>query len=233
MAKLTIPSNYLLNLKIEGGDGNSSIQRASTGNQNGCLEEVSADTTLVDNSFYSVVEKEKGFGDRIKPYQTDDGYGFYVNVDPTSAVDFLTTNCGNTNWWNLRFTIVENDAPPPPPVCIPSKGTTSCEAVGGECVADCENNEQFVCVPELCSYDKNWDKERFLRGKEDENIVELEVASTGDVNGRNLKGTKSPKASKAPKTSKAPKAAKADCSCRVPNFTGYVLSEAPSSAPSM
>lgn len=203
------------------------------------MEEISLpfldfDPILFANSFYTVVEK--GTAGTIKPYQSNAGYGFWVNVDPAVNVNYAPSGCGNTNEWNLRFTIVENDAPPVPVVedkCIPSKGTSSCEAVGGECVADCENNEQFVCLPELCSYNKYWDKERLLRGKEEENVVEMEVASTGDVNGRNLKGTKSPKASKAPKGTKAPKAAKPNCSCRVPNFTGYVLSEAPSSAPSL
>ncbi|GFH47793.1 predicted protein [Chaetoceros tenuissimus] len=33
-----------------------------------------------------------------------------------------------------------------------------CEELDGRCKIDCEDDENFVCVPGLCSYDRNWDK---------------------------------------------------------------------------
>lgn len=86
-----------------------------------------------------------------------------------------------------------------------------CAELDGRCKLDCEDDEDFVCVPGLCSYDRNWDmttkspKMRELK-EEEVDVVDIEIAADGSVE-RKLKATKAPKTSKAPKSS---------CACKVP-----------------
>ncbi|GFH44567.1 predicted protein [Chaetoceros tenuissimus] len=87
-----------------------------------------------------------------------------------------------------------------------------CVKLDGRCKVDCEDDEDFVCVPGLCSYDRNWDKPtkfpkmRELKEKEVD-IVDIEISADGNTE-RKLK---------APKTPKAPKSS---CACRVPRVRG-------------
>ncbi|GFH55044.1 zinc metalloprotease [Chaetoceros tenuissimus] len=80
-----------------------------------------------------------------------------------------------------------------------------CAELDGRCKLDCEDDEDFVCVPGLCSYDRNWDKPtkspKMRELKEEEvDVVDIEIAADGSVE-RKLKATKAPKSS---------------CACRVP-----------------
>ncbi|GFH47782.1 hypothetical protein CTEN210_04257 [Chaetoceros tenuissimus] len=90
-----------------------------------------------------------------------------------------------------------------------------CVELDGRCKTDCEDDEDFVCVPGLCSYDKKWDKPtkspkmRQLMNRDVE-MVDMEITATGNTE-RKLKSMKAPKASKAPKSS---------CACRVPRRNG-------------
>lgn len=84
----------------------------------------------------------------------------------------------------------------------------TCTKLGGRCKIDCEDDENYDCVPDLCSYNKKWDKpNKKLKLRElmtnEEEIVEMEISAIGNTD-RKLK------------TPKAPKAPKATCACRVP-----------------
>ncbi|GFH47394.1 predicted protein [Chaetoceros tenuissimus] len=104
-----------------------------------------------------------------------------------------------------------------------------CADLNGRCKVDCEDDEDFVCVPGLCSYDRYWDKPtkspkmRALMMEEEAEVVDIEITSDGNT-ARKMKATnalsekgKGSKASKAPKTTKAPKSS---CACRVPRKRG-------------
>ncbi|GFH50304.1 predicted protein [Chaetoceros tenuissimus] len=102
-----------------------------------------------------------------------------------------------------------------------------CAELDGRCKTDCEDDENFVCVPGLCSYDRNWDKPtkspKMRQLKEDDvEVVDFEITADGGVE-RKLKATKAPSEKEA-KTTKAPpkgtKAPKSSCACRVPRKHG-------------
>ena len=100
-----------------------------------------------------------------------------------------------------------------------------CAELNGRCKVDCEDDENFVCVPGLCSYDRNWDKPtkspKMRQLKEDEEVVDFDITAEGGVE-RKLKAIKAP-SEKGTKTTKAPKATKApksSCACRVPRARG-------------
>ena len=93
-----------------------------------------------------------------------------------------------------------------------------CAELDGICKVNCEDDEDFICVPGLCSYDRNWDlptKSPKMRvGMEDEEeidegVVEMEITAEGTFRRHlgELKRTKAPKATKTPKSI---------CECRVP-----------------
>lgn len=104
-----------------------------------------------------------------------------------------------------------------------------CAELDGRCKVDCEDDEDFVCVPGLCSYDRNWDKPtkspkatkspemRELK-EEEVDVVDIEITADGHTE-RKLKATKAPseKTTKFPKATKAPKSS---CACRVPRRNG-------------
>ncbi|GFH61650.1 zinc metalloprotease [Chaetoceros tenuissimus] len=98
-----------------------------------------------------------------------------------------------------------------------------CAELDGRCKVNCEDDENFVCVSGLCSYDRNWDKPtkspkmRELEQLEVE-VVDIEIAADGSTE-RKLKATKDP-SEKATKAAKATKAPKSSCACRVPRARG-------------
>ncbi|GFH56403.1 hypothetical protein CTEN210_12879 [Chaetoceros tenuissimus] len=107
-----------------------------------------------------------------------------------------------------------------------------CAELDGRCKVDCEDDENFVCVPGLCSYDRYWDKptkspkttkspEMRKLKKEEVDVVDIEVTADGHTE-RKLKATKAPseKETKTTKPPKATKAPKSSCACRVPRRNG-------------
>ncbi|GFH44615.1 hypothetical protein CTEN210_01089 [Chaetoceros tenuissimus] len=106
-----------------------------------------------------------------------------------------------------------------------------CAMIDGRCKVDCQDDEDFFCMPGLCSYDRNWDKPtkspKMRQLKEEEvDIVDIEITADGSVE-RNLKATKAPSekgtketealSEKEAKTTNAPKSS---CACRVPRKRG-------------
>lgn len=76
-------------------------------------------------------------------------------------------------------------------------------------------DDDFECVPGLCSYNRKWNKPskstKLRELKEDKvEVVDFEISADGKTE-RNLKAPKKPKAPKEPKSS---------CACRVPTASG-------------
>lgn len=91
-------------------------------------------------------------------------------------------------------------------------GKDTCVDLGGRCKLNCKEDEDFDCIPGLCSYDKKWDKvgkgkqsrkmHELMEDKKTE-VVEIEVSAVGNAE-RKLKSDKSSKSSKS------------TCACKVP-----------------
>ena len=100
------------------------------------------------------------------------------------------------------------------PSDVPSENDI-CAALDGRCKLDCKDDEDFVCVPGLCSYDRYWDRptkspKMHALMEEDAEVVDMEITAAGNIE-RKLKTTKAPKTTKATKSS---------CACRVPRKRG-------------
>ncbi|GFH53411.1 predicted protein [Chaetoceros tenuissimus] len=83
----------------------------------------------------------------------------------------------------------------------------SCPEIGGTCEVDCQNDDKYICIPELCYANKDYDADYVPPVEELDAVADAaDVAHLG-FGKRKLKATKSPKGSKAPK---------AKCTCKAP-----------------
>ncbi|GFH56431.1 hypothetical protein CTEN210_12907 [Chaetoceros tenuissimus] len=89
-----------------------------------------------------------------------------------------------------------------------------CTKLDGRCKVDCESDEDFVCVPGLCSFDDIWGRQtkspKLEIIEEDIDIFEIEITADGSTELKLKKATKAPleKRTKTPKATKVPKASR-------------------------
>ena len=157
-----------------------------------------------------------GIADALKSEGDDEGYEYFsMEADFYSKDKCAYPQCFAKPNKEFTFTIgyFEEDSIPFP---------YSCPEIGGSCEVDCDDDDEFICIPELCYNNKDYDADYYEYNGPDEKDMAPEAGHlrTGHLrsffktsgNKRHLK-----KATKSSKGSKAPKAAKAGkCTCKAP-----------------